>query len=1131
VLRIRVLGELTLELDGEALPPPPGRRLRALLGWLALHPGMHARAEVAGRLWPDVLDESARTSLRTALADLRRALGNGHLIATRDEVGLGPGVWIDARAFDELVAQRRLDEALALVRGEVLEGLAEDWVYAERDRRGEAVREALRGLAAEAEAAGDLHTAIARTREQIAADPLAEDTHRDLIRRLAAAGDRAAALSAYIQLRELLARELQIAPSAQTRALASQIHSTEAAPAEAPALPLPPALARRHRSPFVGRPDEPGKLREAFDRAGDGRLVLLTGEPGIGKTRLAAELARNVRGAGATVLYGRAQEEPLAPYQPFAEALGPFLAARSQDALFALAGPLAGELGRLVPAQVARLPPPAEAATRDPAGARYRLFEAASDLVAGAARERPLLLVLDDLHWADGPTLLLLRHLANAPLGHALVLGTYRSGEPSAPLADALAALRREDRFDRIAVDGLVHDDVDALVTAWLGRDAPESLTDTVYRETDGNPFFVEELLRQYAESDAGTRRWEPMVPEGVREVLGRRLARLGEPARDTLLLAAVAGRDVELRLLEAAGELPREALVEALDAALDAHLIREEAGAPGAYAFTHALVREAIYGELSSARRALLHGRIAAALEGLDADAAELAHHFVAAGGPRERVIEHAGRAGRQALAQLAYEDAANHFERALVVAPDAGELLTGLGDARLRAGDVEASRESFSTAAALARERDDGELLARAALGRSGLGATVLGHDPDTVALLEDALAALGEGSAALRARLLGRLAIELYHSPPVARREQLSAEAVALARDAGDPGALADALSARHVALWSPPHLDERLALADEMVALAEAGGDREHALQGRNWRVLDLLERGDIDAARSEIDEHGRLADELRLPGYQWWTPMWAAMLAFLEGRMEAAERLRAEAVEIGRRASDRVADLFSWIQTVFVDLESEPIAPTAPTDVPDRLAVQAVQSAFRSDLPLIYAEMGRTDDARSELEALASDRFAGVASDMNWLASMVELGQGAALLGARERAEELYELLLPYRARSVLVGRAALCLGPVELHLGVLATALGRFGDAERHLDAAARWAAAAGARPWAAWTDVHRAELLAARGDTTAAAQLAARVAREAQALGWGRAAGRARALTVRSRARLPCDP
>ncbi len=323
MLRIRVLGELTLELDGEALPAPPGRRLQALLGWLALHPGMHARAEVAGQLWPDVLDESARMSLRTVLADLRRTLGDGQLVATRDQVGLAREVWIDARAFDELLADRRLDGALALVRGEVLEGLADEWVYAERDRCAAAVRDALRGLAAQAEAAGDLRAAVARTREQVAADPLAEDAHRDLIRRLAAAGDRPAALSAYLSLRERLARELQIAPSAQTRALVAQIRGAEAGPVAVPATPLPPPLARHHRSPFVGRAEALATLRDAFAGAGEGRVVLLAGEPGIGKTRLAAELARAAHADGATVLYGRAHEDPLAPYHPFAEASGP----------------------------------------------------------------------------------------------------------------------------------------------------------------------------------------------------------------------------------------------------------------------------------------------------------------------------------------------------------------------------------------------------------------------------------------------------------------------------------------------------------------------------------------------------------------------------------------------------------------------------------------------------------------------------------------------------------------------------------------------------------------------------------------------------------------------------------------
>jgi DNA-binding SARP family transcriptional activator len=1061
MLRVRVLGELALERDGEVVAPPAGRRLRGLLGWLALHPGMHARSEVAGQLWPDVLEESARTSLRTALAELRRTLGDGHVVTTRDAVGLGGDVWVDAREFDELVSAQRLDDALALARGPVLEELADDWVHAERDRHRDELCDVLGQLAARAEAAGDLRTAIARTRERIALDPLAEDPWRDLLRRLAAAGDRSAALAAYAQLRERLARDLGVAPSEPTRRLADEIRGAEPPP------PLPGPLGRRHRSPFVGRAAVLERLQRAV---AERRLILLSGEPGIGKTRTAAELARAVHAAGRLVLYGRADEEAIAPYQPFAEALRPSLT----DDFHGLA-------------------PRSDPATRDPAGARYRLFEAVAATLSRAAAERPLLLVLDDLQWADRPTLLLLRHLARADLGPVAILGTCRDRSPA--LAAVLADLQRDDPPERVALTGLGERDVDALVSAWLGAGAPATLTGSVHGETGGNPFFVEEVLRQLREDG------ELGVPETVKDVLARRLERLGDEVRDVLLLAAATGREVNLTVLGAASELTREGLAEALDAALAAHLLRDDGGR---YAFPHALVREALYEQVSSARRALLHARLAAALERSGAGPAELSHHYVLAGGPAEKAIAYSLQAAAEAAARLAYEEAARHYERALTLPSDRrAELLVGLGEAHLRAGDVPAAREQFSEAA---RATGDPALLARAALGRSGLSVTVLGHDPETVALLERALAAVDDEG--LRARLLGRLAIELYHSPPVERREELSAEAVGLARRASAPPALVDALSARHVALWSPPHLDERLAIADEMIALA--AGDRERALQGHNWRVLDLLELGDVAAAERAIDAHAALADELRLPGYQWWAPMWRAMLAFMRGELDEAVRLRAAAVEIGRRASDQVAELFNWIQAVFLDLEREPVPADANLEVPDRVAVQAVQSAFRSDLPLLYAEMGRTDDARRELAALAEGAFAGVASDMNWLASMAGLGQGAALLGDRERAAEVYARLLPYRGRAVLVGRAALCLGPVEMQLGILAGALGRFDDADQHLAAASAWSEAVGARQWSLWTEIHRAEL----GDGGAA-----RAAAEAEALGFGRAAARARAI------------
>jgi hypothetical protein len=238
-----------------------------------------------------------------------------------------------------------------------------------------------------------------------------------------------------------------------------------------------------------------------------------------------------------------------------------------------------------------------------------------------------------------------------------------------------------------------------------------------------------------------------------------------------------------------------------------------------------------------------------------------------------------------------------------------------------------------------------------------------------------------------------------------------------------------------------------------------------------------------------------------------------------MLAFLAGDLAEAQRLRADAVAIGRRAGDRVAELFDWIQAVFLDIEREPLSPDTNTDVPDRLAVAAVQSAFRSDLPVMYAEMGRTEEARRELDAIAADGFAGVASDMNWLASMAGLSLGAALLGATDHAAALYARLEPYHGRAALVGRAALCLGPVELHLGVLATALGRFDDAAGHLDAASEWASGVGARPWEVWAQVHRAELAVARGEDPRA--LAADAATQAERIGFGRAAARARAVAA----------
>ena len=726
MLRVLVLGELVVEVDGRPVPLPDGRPARALLGYLALHPGPHARAALAARLWPDVLDASARTSLRGALADVRRALGaaaDGHLVATRGEVGLR-GVETDAAdAADAPPAA-----ALALWRGPLLDGLeAGDWLEAARESDRATRGALLAALADAAAAAGDHAGAVARARERVALEPLSEEAHRELIARLAAAGDRAAALTAYERLAERLRRELRIAPSAPTRALVAEIRGdATAAAVAAPARPAPPAAAVRRpaRALAVRRPRRGARpaARRARRRraAASGGSCWSAGEPGIGKSRLVAEVARGPHTTRAPpCCAGRCHEEPIGPFAPFVEALRPL-----------------GEL-RAEPAA-------------DPGAARLRLFDEVAGLLAGAAGERPVLLVLDDLHWADPATLRLLAHLAAAPEPAALLLvGTYRQTDLGRghPLSALLADLRREPRAERIALDGLDAGATASLIGGWVG-DAEPGLAARVLAETEGNPFFIEEVLRDLLESgadDDGIR-----VPESVREVIGRRVERLSAGALGALEAAAAYGREFDVGVLAAAAPQQRDALLDGLDEAERAQLVRPPTAGTargmgaGRWAFSHALVRDAIYDELPTLRRARLHAAIADALVRGGGATAEAAHHAYEAaaldGGGRAVALSR--EAAAEALAGLDYEAAAAHTAhalQALELDPAAGPhdraaVLIEHGDALARAGDPGAVA-AFAEARDLATGAPD--LVARAALGACGVGVTIIDVDLDRAAL----------------------------------------------------------------------------------------------------------------------------------------------------------------------------------------------------------------------------------------------------------------------------------------------------------------------------------------------------------------------------------------------------------
>ncbi len=517
--------------------------------------------------------------------------------------------------------------------------------------------------------------------------------------------------------------------------------------------------------------------------------------------------------------------------------------------------------------------------------------------------------------------------------------------------------------------------------------------------------------------------------------------------------------------------------------------------------------MRETLYDELSLTRRVRTHRALADALETLPSPRlGEIAHHRLesAAAGGGAVAADAALAAAAEAMRALAYEDAAALCERALAALEDGenprrAELLLALGEAKLRAG--EPAREAFAAAAAIARELGASgdaaraiaaaELLARSALGFSGLGVTIIAVDDDAVALLEEALQVLPPAHP-LRPRLVGRLAIETYYASTPAERKALGDEAVRLARTEGG-AALLDALNARHTALWSAQYLDERLATAHEMLELATRLQDAERELQARNWLVCDLLERGDIAKATEAIEGHERLADELRLPAYTWWGPMWRSTLAILEGRFDAAEALIAQFARIDHPNARLYAEIqgfvLAWHKGDFSFADLSPV---------DREVGRPAEYAYRCGYAWSLAEVGRADEARENIAWVARDDFARLGDDMNRLAALAELAQAMTILGDSEHAAGALARLEPYADRNIPNGRGAGGYGSAAHHVATLNALLGRLDEAERRFEQALRANQALNSAPWLAHTRRHYAALLRNRGESARAQALLA---------------------------------
>ncbi|HEX9343677.1 MAG TPA: AAA family ATPase, partial [Actinomycetota bacterium] len=816
-------------------------------------------------------------------------------------------------------------------------------------------------------------------------------------------------------------------------------------------------LAATGRSkPFVGRAQDLAALRSVLRAAveGHGSLVLLAGEPGIGKTCLAERLAIEAEAApgGAAILWGSAWEGGAPPFWPWVQILRQLLrqlpATDEQfDALLLEGDPGMAEVARILPELAGSAPRPAELAVAPAEQARFRLFGAVAALLARASAVRPLLLVLDDLHWADMPSLRLLRFLAQELEGvRVLLLGAYRDVEAPAARRIEEVAASLGDACARLALRGLGLDEVGQLIGLTTGAEPSPEEAAGALQHAGGNPLFVREVARLLAAGVPGR-----AVPAGVRPVLARRLEQLRPDAAELLATASVLGTELRPELLGTLVGARAERIVALLGEAADARLVELVAGPPARWRFAHELVREVLYERLPLARRQALHRQAGEAIEArlptdLELHLGELAGHFLHAGSAgAAKAAGYAERAGRHALDMLAWEDAAGHFQRALEaldLMPDradrAGRLpveLTRrldldleleLAGVRMILGEVAAARAGYERAAVLARRLGSADHLARAALGL-GAEEIIFTVDESQVSLLEEAIGQLGPGGP-LRARALARLAKALEYGPDIDRRIALAGEALAIARQVGDPATLAAVLVDHHRATWGGRPPADQLDTATEIVALAEAGGDRFLALQGRLYRSLDLLELGDIVAMRAEVEAFSRGAEASRQPRLQWLSCQLVGTLALIDGRFEEVRRRNEETLVIAQRAGDPYGvmsylGLGGVLSAVIGDFSAvvEPLRQAARG-----LPAFMVQAAVVVGL----LNTGQPAQAREEFERLAAGDFAGLFPAASYVMNAAVASMAAYGLGDAARARVLYERLAPYAGQVIRASRLA-----------------------------------------------------------------------------------------------------
>ena len=861
---------------------------------------------------------------------------------------------------------------------------------------------------------------------------------------------------------------------------------------------------------FVGRHRELEALCGALDTAckGTARLALLAGEPGIGKTRTALELTAQASKHEAVVAWGRCHEEAGAPpYRPWAQILGAVAAAQDTDELRADLGAGGPDIAEIAPEIRARLPDldPAAVALSDASETRFRLFGSIARFLANSSRRRPLVLILDDLHWADAPTLRLLEFLTQDMTdGRLLVIGTYRDTDVSRrhQLSDTLGALIRVPNVIRLHLSGLGIEDVSHFATTTAGMTLPPWLTSAIHSQTEGNPLFVREVVRFLEQegyfnlSSSAVIPPTIRLPEGIREAIGRRLNLRSAICNDVLAMAAVVGHEFRLDVLTRASHPHTEdAVVEALDEALAAHIV-EETG-PGLYQFTHTLLRITLYDELRTGERRRRHNAVGEAIEVVyrhdpNPVLSNLAYHFRAAGlgSAVDRAIDYATRAGHNADAALACEEAIDLFQNALDMLdtkeaddPDLRcGLLLALGQAQGKAHDA-AAPVTLAAAADIARSWQLHGLLAQIALRYTEVSVRYIAQNSRSDELLQEALDGLPPSELGLRIRLMGSLARVRLHAGRLDEARAIGSHAIAMARQENDPATLATALAGLSDFPWQPHETEELLREAIEMADAGERANDPEISMRAHFRRATLLLELGDNEGLSAAVAEMARLNSRLRQPFFDAYEKALKARLALMRGALGEAEEFirQVQPVRFSHQVNDPAAQMIFTLRR-----ERGQLGMLGPM-VAMFVRQTAMAAIWRPALSLIYVELGDVDSARTVFDELASNDFKSIPDDARWTTCIAYLTEVCVVLDDRARASQLYKLLLPWSGRNIGVGIE--CLGSSDRFLGLLASIEKRWPGAEQHFEKALAMNDRIGAILPREHTRRDYAEMLLRRGD------------------------------------------